>query len=138
MARHVIREVAVTPALAPDLVVFRREDIQRFIEAAFRTNADLRAELDAERAKRAESAIIDGSDDWSGYKKRPVTVPAWTEPGFENDNNIAFFESLRDKGDRLIAGAEDSDDDDPLDPPPERWTYHRTVGRHPAGTRRFA
>ena len=89
MPRHVIREVRVDPPVPPELVVFRREDIERFIETAFRTVAKLENELEIARMMQAPAAM---------------KMPPWTDRAPENP--AGWFESLRDVDDRtLIAGA---------------------------------
>jgi hypothetical protein len=81
-----IREVAVTPELSPDLIVFRREEIYRFVAAARRTAANLQAQLDVERARPA------------GPPTPLFKLPPWTEAErVEEGDNTAFFESLRDQ-----------------------------------------
>jgi hypothetical protein len=89
MTQHVIREVRVDPPVPADLVVLRRDEIERFIAAAYRTVARLESELELARIARAAPVI---------------TLPPWTDR--PEDDPAAFFNSLRDDaGDPpLIAG----------------------------------
>lgn len=88
MPRHVIREVRVDPPVPPDLVVLRREDIERFVDAAYATVAKLEAELEIARIVRPAAV---------------VQLPPWTDRPAEN--HVQWYESLRDADETpLIAG----------------------------------
>jgi hypothetical protein len=96
MAKHVIREVKVDPPVPSTLIVFRRDDIARFVETARRTVAQLEAEL----AARAHHPVADPPS------KSPLfSLPPWTARIDDEADNITFFESLRDDDEQLIAGA---------------------------------
>lgn len=146
MAKYPIKEVAVTPALPPDYIVFRREDIYRFVAAARRTVADLQEQLDAERALHAaarrddvlEPTDVPPDEPWGPYKKPLFSLPDWTEPGPTPADNTSFFESLRDTDEPLIAGAERAAVDDDGDEPSKPWVFRATVAEHPSMLRRRA
>jgi hypothetical protein len=147
VTRFVIREVATNPALPPDLVVYRRDDIREFVESARRAFADLQAELADARAKIEAAAASPAADDaidltedgWLPYKRNLFSLPDWTDPVERpRQDNVAFFESLREPDAPLIAGARATEDASAQpEAPAKRWVYRRTVGIHPAGTRRF-
>jgi hypothetical protein len=109
MAKHLIREVVVDPPVPADLIVFNRAEIQRFVDTARRTVADLEAQLDA--ARQPEMAdVIDITDDrddepQAPYKSPLFSLPPWTARVGDDADNTTFFESLRDESEPLIAGA---------------------------------
>ena len=87
MAKHVI-EAFDSDA---EFVTYRRDDIERFVRAARRTEERLREELhDAEaRVAKAEAALAE-RDSRAVFK-----LPHWTERR-ESRDDTAFFESLRE------------------------------------------
>jgi AcrR family transcriptional regulator len=116
-ARYVIREVDVVPAVPRELVVYYREDIERFVAVARQTVADLQAELAAARDRTAtvdEPFLVDLTqfdnepepEPWL-YKAEAAPLPPWAAPRPTDEDHTAFFESLRDEfADGLIAGVD--------------------------------
>src|SRR5262245_46123848 len=106
---RIIREVAVDPPVPPDYVVFRRADIKAFIEAAKANVARLEAELATER-QRTAAPVIDITEPAEPRiaSGKITTLPPWVDEPIDHSepDPVSFFESLREPGAPLIAGAE--------------------------------